>query len=460
MRSIRTPQTIDVHEGTSSRELRRAWWPALLLVSTLASVPVLAENWPHWRGPNGSGVSPETKLPESWTNTENIAWRTRLSGSGVSSPVVWGDRVYTTSQAGEGVFRQGPRLGQGADASAGERSLGRSESGASADVRFVIDALHRATGVRLWTFETKAEGEIPAVHDKHNLASASPVTDGERVVAVFGSGQVVAVDTNGRQLWTRHLAKEFGVWSINWGNGSSPVVHGTNVIVQAYHQTASYLIALDLRTGAPTWKTDRPGHLSYSTPIVVPGPAGDELIVNSSVGVEAFDPRTGTSLWNFAESNQFPIPVAMHHDGVIYLSRGYRSGPFAAIRPGGRGEISKSHVLWHVPTGAPYVASLVHYEGLLYMAGDVGVITAVDAKTGERVWRERLGGIYTASPVAGDGKIYLLSEDGETIVLRAGRSPQVIARNRIAGRILASPALSQGRLFIRTDGEVVAIGAS
>ena len=162
----------------------------------------------------------------------------------------------------------------------------------------------------------------------------------------------------------------------------------------------------------------------------MPAAQGDELIVNSSVGVEAYDPRPAEPLWHFNEPNQFPIPVAMHHDGVIYLSRGYRSGPYAAIRPGGRGDISKTHVVWHVPTGAPYISSLVHYDGLLYMAGDVGVVTCVDAKTGERVWRERLGGIYTASPVAADGKIYLLSESGETIVLKAGRTPEVIARNR------------------------------
>lgn len=225
-----------------------------------------------------------------------------------------------------------------------------------------------------------------------------------------------------------------------------------------YHQNASYLIALDTRTGRQVWKVDRPrGVLSYSTPLVVPTPQGDELVVNSSVGVEAYDPLTGQALWHFNEPNQFPIPVAMHADGVIYLSRGYRSGPYAAFRPGGRGEISKTHVLWHVPTGAPYISSLVHYQGLLYMARDVGIVTCVDVKTGERVWRERLEGVFTASPVAGDGKIYMLSETGETIVLKAGRQAEVLSRNAIEGRILASPAISGGRLFIRTDDSIVAV---
>jgi outer membrane protein assembly factor BamB len=310
----------------------------------------------------------------------------------------------------------------------------------------------------LWQYELVSDGELPPVHDKHNLASASPVTDGERVYAVFGTGQLVAVDMAGRQVWTRNLAHEFGAWNINWGHGSSPIVHRGAVILAVYHPSAAYLLAVDSRTGKQLWKTDRPtGVTSYSTPLIVPASQGDELVVNSSAGVEAFDPATGRELWHFTEPNQYPIPVAVHHAGVIYLSRGYRSGPYAAIRPGGRGDIAKTNVLWHVPTGAPYISSLVHYDGLLYMAGDVGIITCVDAKTGERVWRERLGGVYTASPVAGDGKVYLLSETGETIVLRAGRTPQVMARNTIDGRILASPAISEGRLFIRTDDQILAI---
>ena len=418
-----------------------------------------AENWPHWRGPSGSGVSSETGLPLRWSDSENLAWKTRLGGSGISSPVVWGDQIFVTSQIGSGESRVGPRLGQGQEANAAERGLSAGGSGSDKTLRFIVEAFSRTDGRRLWTHATAAQGDLPSVHDKHNLASASPVTDGERVYAVFGSGQVVAVDVGGKPAWTRNLGRDFGPFDINWGNGSSPIVYKNALILICYHQSSSYLLALDTRTGKQLWKTDKPrGVVSYSTPLVVPAPQGDELIVNSSAGIEAFDPATGRTLWHFNEPNQFPIPVAMYHDGIIYLSRGYRSGPYAAFRPGGRGDISKTHVVWHVPTGAPYISSLVHYQGLLYMAGDVGVITCVDAKTGERVWRERLGGVYTASPIAADGRIYLLSESGETIVLKAGRTPEVLARNRIAGRILASPAISSGRLFIRTDDEIVAVG--
>ncbi len=431
---------------------------ATLAVVCSVGVSVSAEHWPSWRGPSATGVSNESKLPERWADGQSIAWRASLGGAGVSSPVVWGDRVFVTSQAGTGDYRQGPRLGQGAEQTGGERGLARKDGDRT--VRFLIEAFGRLDGRRQWVYDLAADGDLPPVHDKHNLASASPVTDGERVYAVFGTGQVVAVNAAGTLAWTRNLAKEFGRWEINWGNGSSPAIHRGALIIIAYHDRASYLLALDGRSGKSLWKTDRPsGVTSYSTPIVVPGPQGDEVVVNSSVGVEGFDATTGRQLWHFNEPNQFPIPVAMVSDGIIYLSRGYRSGPYAAIRPGGRGDIAKTHVVWRVPTGAPYVSSLVHYEGLIYMAGDVGVITCVDAKTGERVWRERLVGVYTASPLAGDGKVYLFSETGETIVVRAGRAPEVISRNRVSGRVLGTPAISQGRIFVRTDDQLVAIGS-
>ena len=430
-----------------------------IAAALIAAFPVVmsADNWPQWRGPAGTGASVETGLPQTWSETNNVAWRTKLGGVGVSSPIVWGDRVFVTSQVGQGASRQGPRLGQGGNASPAERSL--ATAGASRGITFIVEALNRQSGQRLWRFDLAAEGDLPSVHDKHNLASPSPVTDGERVYAVFGSGQVVAVDMAGKQVWRRSLGKEIAPFEINWGAGSSPIVHNGSLFLVCYYDSASYLLALDARTGQQRWKIDRPrGTTSYTTPVIVPAASGEELVVNSSTGIEAFDPATGKALWHFNEPNQFPIPVAMHHDGVIYLSRGYRSGPYAAIRPGGRGDISKTHVVWRVPTGAPYISSLVYYDGLLYMAGDVGVITAVDARTGEAVWRQRTSGIFTASPVAADGKIFFAGESGETIVMRAGRTAEILARNSIDGRVLASPAISGSRLFLRTDDHVVAIG--
>jgi outer membrane protein assembly factor BamB len=199
---------------------------------------------------------------------------------------------------------------------------------------------------------------------------------------------------------------------------------------------------------------------SYSTPVVVAGPAGPELLVNSTERVEAFDPATGAVRWFAGAAHNFAIPVPVFHDGVIYASRGYRSGPYMAVRAGGRGDVSATHTVWHVPTGAPYISSLLHVDGVLFMGNDAGIITAVDAKDGAKLWQERTGGIFSASPVAGDGRVYFMSETGEALVVAPGRTPRILARNEVPGRVVASPAISNGRIFIRTDGELIAVGGS
>jgi len=291
------------------------------------------------------------------------------------------------------------------------------------------------------------------------MASPSPVTDGQTVYAWFGTGQLVALDMNGKLVWERNLAKEIAPFEINWGHSSSPTLYQDTLILLCDHEPASYLLAVDKRTGKDRWKADRgKGRQSYSTPFVVEAAGGAELIVNSSERVDAYDPKTGTHLWHVGGSNQFPIPVPAFHNGVLYMSRGYRSGPYMAVRPGGRGDVSATHVLWQVPTGAPYISSLVYDAGILYMASDVGAVSAIDAETGKRIWQERVDGLFTASPIAGDGKIYFVSETGEVIVLRSGREPAVIARNDVGERLMASPAISNGQLFLRSDGRLFAIG--
>jgi len=434
----------------------------LAILLTVSAAVVHAQNWPQWRGPSASGVSAETGLPTKWSNTDGIAWKAAIRGLGVSSPIVWGERVFVTSQIGSAGSRQGPRLAQGADAPTGaERSLGGALATASADgVTFLVTAFSRSTGDKLWESPIKAEGTLPSVHDKHNLASSSPVTDGERVYAWFGSGQLVALDMNGKTIWSKHLGVDYGPFEINWGHASSPTVHNGALFLICYHDRASYLLSLDARTGAVRWKTDQAsGVTSYSTPIVVDsGTGASEVIVNSSAGIAGHSAATGEVLWRFDEANRFPVPMPTVHDGIIYTSRGYRSSPFMAIRPGGKGDITNTHVVWRVASGGPYISSIIHYDGLIYMVGDVGVLTVTDAKTGARVHQERIGGVYSASPVAADGKVYLSSEDGETIVIAAGRTPTVLARNRIDARQLASPAISGGRLFIRSDDMLYAIG--
>ena len=432
-----------------------------LLAGLLAGASMSAADWPQWRGPRGNGTSDERNLPERWSATENVAWKADLAGAGVSSPIVSGDRVFVTSQLGAGVRKAGnhPRLSQGAAAAtSGERALGGRGAAAGEGTFFVVEAFNRTDGRRLWQHRTEAAGPLPAVHEKHNLASPSPVTDGERVYAWFGTGQIVALDMTGKPVWERHLGKEISPFEINWGHSSSPTVYRDLLILLCDHSPASYLVALDARTGKERWKADRgTGRSSYTTPFVMESPSGPELIVNSSERVDAYDPRTGTFLWHAGGSNQFPIPVPTFHDGIVYMSRGYRSGPYMAIRPGGRGDITSTHVVWQVNTGAPYISSLVYDAGLLYMANDVGAITAVDAASGQRVWQERVDGVFSASPVAGDGKIYFVSETGETIVLRSGREPRILGRNDVGERLIASPAVSNGSIFLRSDERLICV---
>jgi outer membrane protein assembly factor BamB len=422
-------------------------------------VAVSANDWPHWRGPSSNGIAAASPLPAAWSATGNVAWQTPLEGAGVSSPIVSGTRVFVTSQTGDGRRRPGnhPTLTQGGDPrSAGETTLAKR---ARTDVAFIVEAFDRVSGKRVWIHETKPEGDLPPVHDKHNLASASPVTDGERVYAWFGTGQLVVLDTNGKPVWTKNLAKEYGAFDIQWGHASSPVLFQDTIILLCYHSPASYVVALDKRTGAVKWKVDKAaGQESYSSPIIVQAASGNELIVNSNSGVESFDPATGKSLWTYPEVNRFPIPVAMVDNGVLFLSRGYRSSPYMAIKLGGRGDITNTHVAWRVPTGGPYVSSLLHYQGVIYMSTDNGILSAVDASNGQRLWQERVGGTFSASPIAGDGKIYFVAEGGETIVIKAGRTFEILSRNKLDGHFVASPAAGGGKVFLRADDRLFAVG--
>jgi outer membrane protein assembly factor BamB len=415
------------------------------------------DDWPSLRGPLMTGVTTAKNLPERWSDREGVAWRTKLPGAGVSSPIVVAAHVYVTSQIGTSQRRPGnhPSLVQGE----GERNLTSAGSAASEAITFALTAYRVSDGSRAWQHEVPAEGPLTPVHDKHNLSTPSPVSDGQVVIAWYGTGQVAAVDAaSGKPLWSKHLAREYGPFEINWGHSSSPALHGGLVIFPCYHESGSYLLALDKRTGAVRWKrdSDAVAH-SYSTPAVFAHGGTTLVILNSSTGVEAFDVETGTPVWRVMEDNRFPIPMPVRDENTLYLSRGYRSSPYLAIRLGGKGDVTKSHVVWRNPTGAPYVSSLVLYDGLLYMGSELGIITAIDPASGESVWRERVGGVFTASPVAGDGKVYFASETGETVVLRAGRTPEVLSRNPLSTHIVASPAIARGRLFLRGDDELIAI---
>ena len=435
-----------------------------LLVLQLGLVgPTWGENWPQWRGPHGNGVSTEEALPVSWHDGENLAWKAPIHGLGVSSPIVWGDTIVLTSQLGRGTVRDGnlPSLSRGEDPS--ERELSDAGSAAGPDdgtVTFVVQAFDRADGSVRWQHSLPGQGPNIQVHEKNNLATPSCATEGEGVYCLFGTGQMVALGLDGKELWQRNLSREYGPFEIGWGHSSSPVLYGDSLLLLCDHTPASYLLALDKRTGEKMWRVDRGQKLrSYSTPMVVRSENRDELIVNSSNGIQSYAVTSGELLWFFEEENRFPTPSPAFGDGIIFTSRGHRSGPYMAIRPGGSGALQKDQLVWHVATGAPYVTSLVYYRGTVFMVNGQGLATAIDGKTGETVWKSRLGGVFSSSPVAGDGKVYLTSEGGEVVVLSAVEQPEVLARNELGERFLASPAISGGHLYFRSDLHLFAIGA-
>ena len=423
------------------------------------------EDWPQWRGLSGNGVSSEVNLPVSWSVDSNIVWKVALAGLGGSSPIVMGNLVFVTSQIGNAAVRKGsqPQLARD-DPSlvVQENPMGGRRSEPQDDiieVFLVVEAFNGSNGRKLWEYRVLATGPFPELHEKHNLATPTPVTDGEHLYAWFGNGLIVCLDMKGKLVWSRHLGQEYSPFQIQWGHGSSPVLYNDMIILLCDHSPASYLLVLDKKTGKEMWKKDRgTGRVSYSTPLVVSGPESDELIINSSERIDAYNPVNGELLWYSGSPRQSPIPSPVFHDSVIYMSRGYRNSDFLAIRPGGHGEVTESHTLWRTPTGASYVPSILYYDGLLYMTSDAGILTCAEASTGEQVWRQRLRGVFFASPAAADGKVYLVSETGETIVVRAGREPDILARNDLGERLIASPAISRGHIFLRSDENLFCIG--
>jgi outer membrane protein assembly factor BamB len=421
-----------------------------LLVVCGLNASVRSENWPGWRGPGMNGVSSETNLPIKWSETENIAWRAPVAGQGGSSPVVWGDVVIVSSQEGAGPIAGGdahPLLSRDdRGLAAREREIEGRRSGPPprrSGIFLIVEAFSRTTGNR----------------EKHNLATPTPITDGKLIFAWFGNGQVLALDMQGREVWRRHLGLEYGSFINNWGHGSSPALYKDSIILLCDHDSNAYLLSLDAATGKERWKVNRGrDRISHSTPFVYPAPAGDEMIINSAERIDAYNPSNGEFFWHAGTQRQTPIPTPVFHNGMIYMSRGYRNSDFYAIQPGGRGDVSNSHIKWKGEGAASYVPSILQYDGLLYMTNEVGVLTAADTRDGSRVWRQRLDGIFFASPVAGDGKVYLVSETGDTFVLKSGRTAELLSQNTLAERLIASPAISGGQIFLRSDRTLFCIG--
>lgn len=410
---------------------------SVLLFAAVAAIPCTqrarAENWPEWRGADRTGVSRETGLPTKWSESEGVLWKTALPGSGISTPVIWEDRVFVTSS-----------------------------DGAKQDDLHLI-CLSRDDGRELW--HLRLWGTSPTLYHatKSSMASPSPVTDGKHVFAFYGTGDVICVDFDGGLVWQRSLASEYGEFENRFAASSSPLLYRDLLLLQCDHYGPSYLLAIDKETGADRWKADRPDvWLSWASPQLAPTGEGDEheLLVSGSHRLEAYDPLTGDKLWTVRGMSRECIPTPVFGHGLIYAS----SGPNAltyCIRPGGRGDVTGSHVVWSNPRGVPFVPSTILVGDYYYLVSDKGIGTCLEAQSGKMAWRKRFGGAFTASPVAGDGKVYFCDESGKTLVIAAdGRGYQELASNQLDEPIFASPAISQGRIFVRTARHLYCIGAA
>lgn len=400
----------------------------LLFVAISIAQPVSAENWPGWRGPARTGVTSETGVPNEWSATDNVLWKTPLAGLGTSNPVVWEDKVFLTA------------------------SLGRDQS------ELHVLCFAGDSGDVLW--RQKLWGTAPTLYyTVSGMASPSPVTDGKHLFAFFGTGDVFCFDFDGRLVWQRSLADEYGAFENRFGASSSPLVYDDTVILQCDHYGESYVIALEKETGANRWKSDRAGSwLSWSSPQLVKSEHGEELILSGSERLDGYDPKTGERLWTVRGQSRECVPTPVVGEGFLISVSG-PNGRHFAVRPGGRGDVTDSHVLWQSDRGTSFVPSAILVGPRYYLADDKGVASCFDAETGMPLWRKRLEGKFTASPVSAEGNVYFTSESGQTIVIDAAKEEyDELARNQLGEDVYASPAISRGRFYFRTPQHLICVG--
>lgn len=417
-------------------------------------------NWPQFRGPDSQGVSSETNVPLEWSATQNVLWKTPIEGRGQSQPIIWGKHVFlTTAVAGEVV----PGTSKPVYKEYGD--LGRHPDSIDVDRKhaFKVIAVDRDSGKVLWT-RTAFEG-LPSDyrHRKSSFASPTPVTDGKMVYAYFGSEGLYAYDFKGNLAWKQTVGK---LVTLGMGAGTSPILHGNHVIVQADtgpEGKGSFIAAYDKKTGKEVWKSAREGmEISWATPIVVRTKQRAELITSGNQFIISYDPATGKELWRTkgVESNAIPTPMT---DGeMVFVGAGYPKKIMKAMKLGGSGELKEGEgVVWTYGKGVAYVPSSIQFNGILYLMNDKGLITALDAKTGKPHYeggRVPVPATFMASPVAFGDYLLLTSEDGDTFVIKAGPKHEVVRTNSLGEPVYVSPAIADDKLFIRADKHLYAIG--
>jgi outer membrane protein assembly factor BamB len=390
--------------------------------------------WPQWRGPTADSVSPTADLPTEWSTTKNVAWKATFPGWSASTPAIWGDAIFLTSQEDEHLWA----------------------------VR-----LDRKTGALVWKDEVgtgvpRRKGEVGKgrFHDEHNMATPSPTTDGKLVWFHFGTGDIGCYDFAGKRVWHKNLTDSFGPYTIWWGHANSLVLVDDLVVSICCQDPKdggrSYVVALDKRTGEKRWDTERSTGAkaepadAYTTPLVHRTPAGTELIVFGGNVLNAYEIATGKQLWEskvFSGNRVISGPTLA--GDTVFATQGMR-GPVYAIKAGGTGDVTKSNLRWSYKGGTPDAACPVVAKGLVFLANNDGSALCLDAETGKEQWKQRLGGAFRATPLVVGDRIYFFAKDGKTTIVAADRSFRTIAENELGEDVMASPAVAGHELYLRT----------
>ena len=412
---------------------------ALVCISLWVSavVPGFAENWPQFRGPDAQGHSAETGIPLKWSATENVAWKASIPGESWSSPIVWGDHVFLTTATGDGTSCR-------------------------------LLALDRSSGRLLWDKEVVQQ--VPRRKEGRNsYATPTPATDGERVYVCYGDGSFAALTFTGEIVWLNRSYPFYG----QHGLGSSPILHQDLLIMardgsndgedkKLGWQTPwdrSYLIALDTKTGKERWKGQRGlSRIAHGAPVIWTSQGKSQVVSESGDVVQGFDALTGQRLWTSQVLGEGKVPSTLIGDGMVFTSGGWGGREsIKAFKLGGLGDLQETNLVWEQKKGMPKVPSMIYVKPFLFTITDGGVATCLQAGTGELVWQERVGGNFSASPVAAGGRLYFVGDNGETTVIAAGAEFRVLAKNPLGEKVQSSPAISQGALFIRTEKSLFCI---
>jgi len=403
----------------------------LLTLLTLWFFPSLApaENWPGWRGPNNTGVSPEKGLPVKWSATKNVRWKAKLPGAGVSAPIIWGERIFVTASDG--------RLND----------------------RLHLLCFHRDSGKPLWHARFFGSAVSEGQFAPGGMAVPTPVTDGKHVFALFGTGDLVCVDGEGRPVWVRSLAQEYGPFRNRWGMAASPVLVGDLLVVQVDHSGQSYLLGVEAAAGVNRWRTLRDASVNWSSPLPVKVGKKMQIVTVGTYALRSYAADSGAELWNLQGMHMQCIPTPVASADRLFAMGGRDFSTLSIRLDEARGDWTNTHVAWKVRSGGANIPSPLVLDGFCYYVEDNGFGNCLKADSGASVWRERLGGRkYSASPVAGDGKVYFTSEKGKVTVVQASPKFEELGRNDVDELVVASPALSQGCVFLRGDKHLYCIG--